>query len=75
MLAKATPLVDHELDEGDFDDSVMELLFVAKYPFGWLPRLPVLIDICGNMGDFAALERLLAEVVMDFIIAMVVTTS
>lgn len=75
MLAKVTPLVGHELTDGDFDESTSDaaLLFGSGTFFERLPRLQLFMR--GSIGDFARLERLLAVVVMDFIIAMVVTTS
>lgn len=74
MLAKVTPLVGHELTDDDFDESTSDaaLLFGSGTFFERLPRLQFMR---GSIGDFARLERLLAVVVMDFIIAMVVTTS
>ena len=75
MLAKVTPLVGHELTDDDFDESPSDaaLLFGSGTFFERLPRLRLFMR--GSIGDFARLERLLAVVVMDFIIAMVVTTS
>ena len=65
----------HELTDDDFDKSPSDaaLLFVSGTFFERLPRLPLFMR--GSIGDFTRLERLLAMVVMDFIIAMVVTTS
>ena len=65
----------HELTDDDFDKSPSDaaLRFVSGTFFERRLRLPLFMR--GSIGDFARLERLLAMVVMDFIIAMVVTTS
>lgn len=78
ILAKVTPLVGHEDDFGTFVEPLFTNIPVERFPScERLPRFePLRLFILGSKGDFGRpLERLREVVVIDFIMAMVVTTS